>query len=461
MHWCPDKGVPAVVGAEKRRSLGATLSRMESQLINARRIELGRWIYSAWKHLRAYPAQTTTSFEATVLAGKACDLLGRMRQLAPYTLAGLVPLAKDAAISRRELVAVVVPTLESLGVFQVERDGTAIRHVRAFVLSQDDVMDQVGRIFEALEPEAVERAAIQLLEETAALPLTREEATAACVAAGLDEESAAQGIELAESHDLIRATHVADFRADFLYNDFLWGENISRVAAALAALPVDRRDALRSLLDELHKHEGRPVEEIESAAPDLVTLAATQGLIDATEITTADGKRAIFYFTPRFRGYGVSRDDVPDVLDQVKLVIASFAFSTRFARYKLKSPEVFLDKLIDTGFAGDASPIATDYGAMERQKIVDVEPTYEGSARYRFRALKKDTLIEARDTMHAGALLRPSTGRGGLGSLREPQAFVDPVAKRQQLGREAGERPLHDQALLAAIRDAAQQDRFL
>lgn len=77
---------------------------------------------------------------------------------------------------------------------------------------------------------------------------------------------------------------------------------------------------MRSLMVELHEHEGRPVEEIESAAPDLVKLAAAQGLIDATEITTAAGKRATFHFTPRFRGFGVSRDDVPDVLDQVKLV---------------------------------------------------------------------------------------------------------------------------------------------
>jgi hypothetical protein len=98
---------------------------------------------------------------------------------------------------------------------------------------------------------------------------------------------------------------------------------------------------------------------------------------------------------------------------------------------------------------------------MERQKIVDVEPTNPGSSRYRFRALKLDTLIEARDTMRAGALLVPNPkGRAGGSSLLEPQGFSDPVATRQRLAREVGGRPLHDQALLAAIRDAAQQDRF-
>jgi hypothetical protein len=432
-----------------------------SELISAQRVELGRWVYSAWKHLRGYPARTAASFEATVLAGKSCDLLGRMRQLAPYTMSAIIPLAKDAGLARQEFTRTLLPYLEMLGIVQVERNGQQVARVRAFVLSQDDVMDQVGRLWEALDPEPVERAAIVVLQRTANLPLTREEGSAACVAAGVTEKEAAEGIELALSHDLIRETHVADFDADFLYNDFLWGENIQHISAALAALPADRRDALRSLMEELHAHEGRPVQEIESASPELVKLAATHGLIDATEITTALGKKATFHFTPRFRGFGVSRDDIPDVLDQVKLVIASFAFSTRFARYTLRDPELFLDRLIDLGYAGNASPIGTDYGAMERQKIVDVEPTSPGSSRFRFRALKADTLVEARDTMRAGALLLPNPGGlTGGGSLREPQGFSDPVATRQRLAREVGERPLHDHALLAAIRDAAQRDRF-
>jgi hypothetical protein len=434
---------------------------MSTGLINAQRVELGRWVYSAWKHLRGYSAQTTASFEATVLAGKVCDLLGRMREIGTHSMKTLAPLAKDAGLAKAELTNTVLPMLSTLGIVQLEQSGTKIVKVQVFVLSQDDVMDQVGRVWEALEPEPEERAALAVLAETANLPLTRDEAAEACTRVGVSEAEAKRGIELALAHDLVRETHVADFATDFLYNDFLWGENIQHVSEALAALPADRRDALRSLMEELHKHEGRPVEEIESASPDLVKLAATQGLVDATEITTAIGKKATFHFTPRFRGIGVSRDDVPDVLDQVKLVVASFAFSTRYASNKLKDPDLFLRRLIENGYAGNASPIGTDYGAMERQKIVNVEPTSPGSSLHRFVALKRDTLIEARDTMRAGALLLPTpSGRAGGGSLMEPRSFSDPVATRQRMAREVGERPLHNESLLAAIRNAAQQDRF-
>jgi hypothetical protein len=215
-------------------------------LISAERIEQGRWIYSAWKHLRNYRAQTLASFEATALAGRACDLLGRMRQLAPYSAQALTPLAKDAGIPRQELKTTVLPTLETLGIVRVERNGAAVASVTALVISQDDVMDQVGRLWEHLDPEPQERGALVLLQETATLPLLRDEAASALVAAGLDEEESEQPIELALAHDLVRVSHVADLGADVLYNDFLWGENIDRVGAALAALTANLRDGLRS-----------------------------------------------------------------------------------------------------------------------------------------------------------------------------------------------------------------------
>ncbi|MGH3082256.1 MAG: hypothetical protein ACRDNH_14145 [Gaiellaceae bacterium] len=433
----------------------------EQTLISPARIEQGRWIYSAWKHLRNYRAQTIASFEATALAGRSCDLLGRMRQLAPYSIKALVPLAKDAGIARQELKTTVLPTLEALGILRMERDGATITSVSALVISQDDVMDQIARLWDHLDPEAPERGALVLLQQTATMPSLREEAAGRLVLAGLDDEEAEQAIELALAHDLIRVSHVADLSADVLYNDFLWGENIDRVGAALAALNADLRDGLRALLEELHKHEGRPADEIESASPELVQLAITQGLVDATEIKTTGGRTATFHFTPLFRGFGVSRDHVSDVLDQVKLVIASFAFSTRYATFRLRDPEVFLDSLISRGYAGNASPIGTDYGAMEKQKVVNVEPVAPGSSRYRFRSVKRDALIEARDTMRAGALLLPNP-RGNVNALlREPpHNFVDPVATRQHLAQQAGETPLFDASLLAAIREAAQKEGF-
>ena len=83
--------------------------------ISPARAERGRWVYSAWKHLRNFDQQAVAPFEATSLAGKTCDLLGRMRQLAPYGPAALRPLLADAGITRLEFKNTLLPLLETLG----------------------------------------------------------------------------------------------------------------------------------------------------------------------------------------------------------------------------------------------------------------------------------------------------------------------------------------------------------
>lgn len=288
--------------------------------------------------------------------------------------------------------------------------------------------------------------------------MTWEEALATLERDGIGEVEGRQGLELALAHHLLGQHHVAELGEDFLYNDFLWGDDIERTAKALAALPTNVRSNLGSLLEELHKHEGRPLSEIESAPKGLVQVAVVHGLVERTEIVSTTGRTATFHFTPAFRGFGVTRDDIPDALDQVRLVMASFAFATRYASFKLDHPEVFLQALIDRGVAGNASPIGTDYGALERQKIVEVKPTGYHK-RYQFVAVKTDTLTQALDAMRAGALLRPATG-SSTGTSLLGHHFSDPVATRLRLGEQVGRTPAYDEALIAAVRDAAQRDKF-
>jgi hypothetical protein len=158
--------------------------------ISPARAERGRRVYSAWKHLRNFDQQAVAPFEATSLAGKTCDLLGRMRQLAPYGPAALRPLLADAGITRLEFKNTLLPLLETLGIFQVSRRGGSVHSVQAQVLSQADVMDQAARCWETLDPEPTERGALELLRRTADLPLTREGAAALLVSNGLGEEEA-------------------------------------------------------------------------------------------------------------------------------------------------------------------------------------------------------------------------------------------------------------------------------
>jgi hypothetical protein len=420
-------------------------------------VETGRVVFGAWKHVRLYGAIAQGRLGATSFAGKAGDLLGRLRMLQRYEIEPLAALASDVGISRHELENLTLPALEMGAGLHVERMNLQPVAVLAIAVDQDDVMAIISTVWNAASPSDEERAAIAILREASRFPLTPDEAVAGCMALGLSEPAAHRGIELAESVSLVRRKVIPELSTDLLYNEYLFGHSIERTAEAIGRMPTARKEALVSLLEELHENEGRPSEQIQSASPELVKFAVEHGIIEQTDIVTTDGRTASFIFTPRMRGFGIAKDDVPDELDQIHLVIASFSFAHHHAANRLDDPISFLDKLIDNGTAGSAQPIATDYGALEKQQIVAVEPIFPGARNHRFRVVKTDSLIAARDTMVAGEV----TGSGPMqgGSLLDSREFRDPVRARMNLARESGSEPLHEADLLAAVREAAQRTR--
>lgn len=420
-------------------------------------VENGRVVFGAWKHVRRYDAVAQGRLGATSLAGKAGDVLGRLRMLQRYEIEPLAVLASDAGIPRLELEQMTIPALETANGLRVERTQNSPVAVLPIAVDQDDVMAIISAIWSACSPTEDERAAIQVLRQASRFPVTPDEAVAYCLAQGLGEPAALRGVELAESVSLVRRKVVPDLGTDLLYNEYLFGHSIERTAEAIGRMPTERKEALVSLLEELHENEGRPTDRIQSAAPELVKFAVEHGIVEQTDIVTTDGRTAGFTFTPRLRGFGVTKDDLPDELDQIRLVIASFSFAQYHATNLLDDPVSFLDKLIDTGVAGSAQPIATDYGALEKQQIVTTEPIFRGARNHRFRVVKEDALIAARDTMIAGEVVGPGSARGD--SLLDSRHFRDPVHTRLNLARERGSAPLHEVDLLAAVREAAQRTR--
>jgi hypothetical protein len=297
-----------------------------------------------------------------------------------YDMEPLTVLATDAGISRQELERLTLPSLEIAGGLHIVREAGRVASVLPIAVDQDDVMAIIASIWTASGPADDERAAITVLRHASTLPHTPDEIVGLCVANEIGESAARRGIELAEAVRLVRRKVVPDLGTDLLYNEYLFGHSIERTAEAIGRLPTNRKEALVSLLEELHETEGRPVDHVQSASPELVKFAVEHGVVEQTDIVTTDGRTASFMFTPRMRGFGVTKDDLPDELDQIRLVIASFSFAQYHATNRLDDPISFLDKLIDAGVAGSAEPIATDYGALEKQQIVAIEPIFRGHA---------------------------------------------------------------------------------
>lgn len=181
----------------------------------------GRWIYAAWKHLRRYDATAVGLMGATALAGKAGDLLGRLRMLASYDHANLVTLALDAGISKFELDTLVIPRLESSGALQVRRDqANQIAGVIPLVLGETDVLEHVATVWDTLDATPEEAGALEVLRACSEIPRTHDELLERCATADLDEEQSERAVERAVSVALVKRRHVAEAGLDLYFNEY-------------------------------------------------------------------------------------------------------------------------------------------------------------------------------------------------------------------------------------------------
>lgn len=146
-------------------------------------------------------------------------------------------------------------------------------------------------------------------------------------------------------------------------------------------------DEVSKSLEYLSQNPGIPLDSIspESFDHNLLKGLTLSGALDSITLNI-DGVPRQYLVPSNLNSERMDKDH----LDQVKKTLANFRFGERYATWTLHDTPRFLQKLLDTGFAGDASPIGTDYRNLELSGIIKVEKT-QGS-RFRLWMLKKDVI---------------------------------------------------------------------
>lgn len=372
--------------------------------------ELGRWLFAIAKHLKVYQAQDRrlAFLFATLNSAKDGDLLLRLRGIGTVSREKLEALALDASIAPQE-VPNSVKRLEKTGLVSVFRSASTreIANVTERIFTEQEVFRAIAEIFDSFNPSASERAMAPLLDTLSRLPLTEEEALARICAQGYTEKDAKGALELLEAFRLLHHQIVSDLGVTLYYNEYLWGHKIEQLGTILGRLGRRETEGLLALLEEVRTAQGKPLDQLRSAPPNIVALAARTGILDTTTIITASGDRKAFVFSPQFYGYrtGPQLSLIADPADQVKLFVASITYGVHHSiDFRLHSPLAFVRALLRNGEAGNATPIARDYVLLEKQGIVAVK--LNSSGRGTFVLQKHDIVEQALDVMTNGTLLR-------------------------------------------------------
>lgn len=416
----------------------------------------GRWLFAAGKHIAQFrPDMIATHVWATRRASQEADLLLRLRRLGTISGEKAIAYARDVGIAPQEALA-FYQGLATTGLIDVEMRAGEVLQVTEQIFTEGMVYRAVARRFEVLQPSPAERALIPMLDMFSTLPLKESEAIDQLVRAGHREEDVRKALELQYSFQLVRSKDLPDFGGRLLYNEYLWGHKIDKVAPIIGRMSGRDYAHLRALIEEIKSVQGQGIDRLTAAPLNLIEMAATVGIIDTVTIETVSGREQTFTFAPLFYGYraGPADVDLLDTSDQVKLFVASIQYGTRYSEdFKLHSPIEFLERLLRDGVAGNATPIRRDYVLVERQGILAVEAT--SGDRGRFVLKKKDIVQMAKQVLETGGLLTDSSAQSDSRFLASQTSFRSPEANRRilSLAPRPNRADTLEKDLISAIRD--------
>jgi hypothetical protein len=375
-------------------------------------------------------------FGATLLSGHAGLFLSSLRSHLKMKARKFRALAAAAHIEAPLLKTVVVPWLKE-GAFIEGNPFDDTADIDCNVLDHDAVLSGTSGLFRSLDPTPEELAVMGIVDLGVQMPQLQSQILAT---KGLgDEQVITRATGLAKAYKIVNVLEGPGISEPVIYSPLIWGDNISKAGKALSHLNPDRRETLLALINMIRTYQGMPRVTaahwvMQNGQPDLVDFAVGVGLLDQTQITSADGQTREFLTTPHIYGE-LAVTQGKDVCDRIRLFLDSIRHGEYFGDWytgKITDPARLLSKLIDKHQIGPCTAIGRDYQLVEKAGIVNVKPSTSKSGQFVMELVQKDTVQLVRDiVIQKSPALSAAPARSGMCSQSD---FVSSEATRAKIG---------------------------
>lgn len=372
---------------------------------NKQTIKEGYWSVAAEKHLKNYTdeSQNLDEVDNLNIAGKAGRFIGTIRGNGTLeNIKKVEKMAGSVGIRKSTLHKIILPAIEkSTDKIEVIRDTSGeITGVAEYIFDSDNVLEITGEVFENQNPSKIERIAIATMEETKKIPYYQRELIDKLIEAGYSEQDINIALAIQEQFQLIQKVNLTKTNDPIISNEYIWGRNHKKIAAAIAPLELQQKQSMKQMIEIIQNSQGVPLDKLPPIDQNLMILAKKTGILNPAIISSTRGLEKEFEFTPDL----LKTDSVnEDILDDVKLLLASIRFGENYTEYStIQEPEKFLRALINNQKVGPHSANGSDFILLEKRGIVRVSMgskynSYTGRTRtgYCMELLKKDVAEEA------------------------------------------------------------------
>lgn len=377
-----------------------------TNMSNQEKIKAGYWSIATQKHLKVFRQDSSNidEFDNLDLAGKTGMFLGTIRGNSQIdNMRKIEKMANTVGIRPKELHKIILPELERASDKKVELKKNTIGEIvgiEEYVFTNKEVLEITGNVLENQGPKPNERITIETMDHTKKIPYLENEIKNILITEGFKENDIQLSLALQNQFNLISKLKKSKSNESIISNEYIWGVNHDKIALAVSGIDLGKRQSLKDIIEIIQNSQGYPIEKLPSIDKDLLVLAQKTGMINPTTIISSRGIRKEFGFTPNILNDTGFNDDI---LDDVKLLLASIRFGENYTSYStIQEPVRFLESLIKYGDIGPHSANASDYTLLEKKGIVKVvkktkENWYTGAIKtgYCLELVKKDVAEEA------------------------------------------------------------------
>lgn len=411
------------------------------------KIREGYWSIAAQKHLKEYRSDSTNIDELDNLsiAGKAGRFIGVIRNNDKIeNIKKLEKMANGVGITKSDLHRIILPEIQkaSDGKLELIKDSSGdIIGIQEYFFDNKSVLETAGTVFEKQNPSDLERIAITTMDETRKLPFLESEMGDKLEQYGFKENDISLSFTIQEQFKLIQRLRVKNHNDPIISNEYVWGINHAKIATAIAGLDLGKKQNLSNVIDIIQSEQGKPIEKLPPIDNNLLFLAEKTGMIVPTQIMSTRGLEKSFAFSADISG---KLDFNDDILDDVKLLLASIRFGENYTQYsRIRDPKKFINALINQDFVGPHTANETDYTLLEKRGIIKVVQksvfnNYTGTLTTGpcLKLIRKDVATAALELLDKTQYSIPYTNDfGSPDALLTASDFVSPEETRIRLGK--------------------------
>ncbi|TAN68441.1 hypothetical protein WS9_005700 [Paraclostridium sordellii 8483] len=358
------------------------------------------WIINTTKHLNDIKINSyeLDSFSETSFAGKSSILLSKLSSNNQEIIDGkkVRVFARDSYI-HPENIASYLKALKNHEMVDFKLDNLdRPQEVEVYCFSNEAAIKVAEDIFEARVEEDVEKANIDLLEETFIMPLKELEIKEKLSSThGYNEEDVSTILDL---HKIFKITKE---NRGIIYNEYTFTGNEDKIIKSLSNLKTTEKEQVQMVLDEIGKNQGFLYDNLQNKFDvNILKMMEGVGMIEGIDVVSDFGE-ATFVTTPHIKGAGIGSFSISsDIFHKAKVLLSCLRFGqekSTYGRGKISTEEKMLNiiKKLNRGeWLNPCTAAGEDYKLLEREGVVAVKPTGDGRYYMKLRQPEVGTLVE-------------------------------------------------------------------